>query len=54
MSVALGAIQSFLQLDSISPVTATEEEVTRDPLSWNLPEEAIGNKCQKLRILTIG
>lgn len=39
MNVALGDTQAFLQLSRIGLAV---EEVTRNLLSWNLPEEAMG------------
>lgn len=44
MRVELGAIQSFLQLYSTSPLGGRggESDQGLDPLSWNLPEEAMG------------
>lgn len=56
MSVELGAVQSFLQLYSISPLVGHKGESDQDldPPSWNLPEEAMGTSVKSRKSSLLG
>lgn len=53
VNVSLGTSRHFSSSPASALWWAAPEEVARNPLSWNLPEEAMGPGVKKLRVLSM-